>query len=157
MARGRIVRLAWVALVLVALDQAAKAAALAWLPPGRPVVIIPQLFDLRLVFNTGAAFSAFARWTYAPWLLLGISLAAVALALWLATGRTGRAKAAQVCLGLIAGGALGNFIDRLRMGRVVDFIDWHLGPLHWPVFNLADAGITVGAVYLGWLILRGRA
>jgi signal peptidase II len=72
-------------------------------------------------------------------------------------GRIGRRKAARVALGLIAGGALGNLIDRIFIGKVVDFIDWHIGGLHWPVFNVADAGITVGAVCLGWLILKGRA
>jgi signal peptidase II len=63
----------------------------------------------------------------------------------------------RVSLGLIAGGAVGNLIDRLTRGAVIDFLDWHLGPHHWPTFNLADAAITVGAAGLGWLLVRGRA
>jgi signal peptidase II len=146
-----------VALPLVALDQAAKLAALHWLSHGQPVAVIPGLFDLVLVYNTGSAFSAFAGWAYARWLFIAISLAAVVLALWLSGGKVGRQKSAQVALGLIAGGALGNLIDRIFIGKVVDFIDWHIAGLHWPVFNFADAGITVGAAVLGWLILKGRA
>jgi signal peptidase II len=155
--KGRIVRLAWVAVPLVVLDQLAKLAALHWLSFGRPVTVIPYFFDFNLVYNTGSAFSVFAGWAYARWLFIFISIVAVALAIWLAGGRLGREKAAQIALGLITGGAVGNLIDRIFIGRVVDFIDWHAAGLHWPVFNLADAGITVGAVYLGWLILRGRA
>jgi len=142
---------------LVALDQAAKLAALHWLSFGQPVTVIPGFFDLVLVYNTGSAFSAFAGWAHARWLFVAISLAAVGLAIWLAGGRMGRHKAARVALGLIAGGALGNLIDRIFIGKVVDFIDWHVGGLHWPVFNFADAGITVGAICLGWLILKRRA
>lgn len=155
--KSRIASLAWVALPLVVLDQATKIAALHWLPFGQPVTVIPGFFDLTLVYNTGSAFSAFAGWAYARWLFIVISMAAVALAVWLAGGRVGQHKAAQVALGFIAGGALGNLIDRIFIGKVVDFIDWHIGGLHWPVFNFADAGITVGAVCLGWLILKGKA
>jgi len=155
--KGRIASLAWVTVPLVVLDQATKLAVLHWLSFGQPVTVIPYFFDLNLVYNTGSAFSAFAGWAYARWLFIAISLAAVALALWLAGGRVGRGKAAQIALGFITGGAIGNLIDRIYIGKVVDFIDWHIAGLHWPVFNLADAGITLGAAYLGWLILRGRA
>lgn len=131
--------------------------ALSYLSFAKPVTVIPGLFDLTLVYNTGSAFSAFADWEYARWILMAVALAAVGLAVWLVGGRVGQSKAARLALGLIVGGALGNLIDRVRFGKVVDFIDWHIGDLHWPVFNVADAGITVGAAYLGWLILKGRA
>lgn len=155
--KGRIARLAWVAIILIALDQATKMIALSYLSFAQPVTVIPGLFNFTLVYNTGSAFSAFADWESARWILIVVSLVAVGLALWLAGGRVGRGKAAQVALGLITGGAVGNLIDRVRLGKVVDFVDWHIGDLHWPVFNIADAGITVGAAYLGWLILKGRA
>jgi len=154
---GRMLKVAAAALFLVALDQLTKLMAESWLTFASPVTVIPYVFDLHLVYNTGAAFSAFAGWAGARWLFMAVQLAAVALAFWLARGTVGQTRLAQLALGLIAGGALGNFIDRARLGKVVDFIDWHLGDLHWPVFNLADAGISVGAVLLGWLILRGRA
>jgi signal peptidase II len=149
--------MAWVAVTLIALDQVTKMIAMHYLTFAQPVTVISGLFDFTLVYNTGAAFSAFAELKYTRILLMLVALCAVALALWLASGRVGQSKAARVALGLIVGGALGNLIDRIRWGKVVDFVDWHIGDLHWPVFNLADAGITVGAAYLGWLILKGRA
>jgi signal peptidase II len=149
--------MAWVAIILIALDQATKMVALSYLTYAQPVTVIPGFFNFTLVYNTGSAFSAFADWQHARWILMVVALAAVALAIWLVGGRIGQSKAARVALGLIVGGALGNLIDRVRFGKVVDFIDWHIGDLHWPVFNIADAGITVGAAYLGWLILKGRA
>ena len=155
--KGRIARLAWVAIVLIAMDQTTKMIALSYLSFAQPVPVIPGLFNFTLVYNTGSAFSAFADWESARWILIVVALVAVGLALWLAGGRVGQSKAAQAALGLIIGGAVGNLIDRVRLGKVVDFIDWHIGDLHWPVFNIADAGITVGAAYLGWLILKGRA
>ncbi len=61
------------------------------------------------------------------------------------------------CLGLIAGGALGNFIDRFFSGRVVDFIDIYIGPYHWPAFNLADSAITIGILIILVSSLRKEA
>ena len=144
---------------VIALDQLTKALVVAHFAPGRTRVLIPHLLDLTLAFNRGAAFSFLAsadgwqRWLFTA-LAVGISAAlAVALA------RTPRgAWRSALPFALIIGGALGNLIDRLRLGRVVDFIlvhwrnDWY-----YPAFNVADSAITVGAVLLVWFALFGAA
>jgi signal peptidase II len=86
----------------------------------------------------------------APWLLSGLALAVViGLLFWL---RRSENAMMAIGLGLVIGGALGNVIDRLRYGAVVDFLDFHLAGWHWPAFNLADAGICVGA---GLIVVDG--
>jgi signal peptidase II len=83
---------------------------------------------------------------FGPWLIAGIAVAiALALMIWLA--RTRRVWPA-LAVGLIVGGAIGNVIDRARLGWVIDFIDIHAAGYHWPAFNLADAGITLGVAIL---------
>ncbi len=142
---------------VIALDQLTKALVVAHFAPGQTRVLIPHLLDLTLAYNRGAAFSFLAgadgwqRWLFTA-LAVGISAAlAVALA------RTPRgAWRSALPFALIIGGALGNLIDRLRLGRVVDFIlvhwrnDWY-----YPAFNVADSAITVGAVLLVWFALSG--
>ncbi|MBA1146515.1 lipoprotein signal peptidase [Ectothiorhodospiraceae bacterium WFHF3C12] len=137
-----------VALLVVFLDQATKLAAEAWLMPYRPVSVMPML-NMTLSFNTGAAFSflhdqsGWQRWFFAA-LALVVS---GALVVWLA--RLGRSFGWQgLGIALILGGAVGNLIDRLAYGHVIDFIDVYYGDWHWPAFNIADSGITVGAVIL---------
>jgi signal peptidase II len=110
---------------------------------------ITGFFNLTLVYNPGAAFSFLSTaGGWQRWMFSGIALAAVTLILfWLA--RLPRdARLSILSLGLILGGAAGNLVDRLRLGKVVDFLDFHYAGLHWPAFNVADAAITVGAVCL---------
>lgn len=135
------------ALAIVAADQATKALVLARFSPGEAVVVTPY-FNLVLVYNRGAAFSFLSD---APgWqtpLLVGFALVAMGVVgylLW----RSPERWILSAALGLILGGALGNVIDRLRFGQVVDFLDVHAGAWHWPAFNVADSAITVGAVLL---------
>jgi len=112
-------------------------------------VEITGFFNLTLVYNPGAAFSFLSTaGGWQRWMFSGIALAAVTLILfWLA--RLPRdARLSILSLGLILGGAAGNLVDRLRLGKVVDFLDFHYAGLHWPAFNVADAAITVGAVCL---------
>ncbi len=135
--------------VVIALDQWTKHLALANLQPFEPHVVIAGLLDWTLAFNSGAAFSFLAggdgwqRWLFAA-LAIGVS---TVLAVWLARLARGDWRNAAP-LALIIGGALGNLVDRLRLGHVVDFIDVHLGSAHWPAFNIADSAISVGAVML---------
>ena len=135
------------AVAVVAADQAAKA----WiigarrLVPGLPVDVWGPL-RLTLVQNSGVSFGLFhndAAWT--RWALAGFSLiVAVALAIW---ARRAERPVIGLSVGLIMGGAVGNLIDRVRFGQVVDFVD--VTRLHFPwVFNLADSAITVGIVLL---------
>jgi signal peptidase II len=140
-----------IAAVIVVADQVAKWAVLGSFAPGERRVLT-GFFNLVLVFNKGAAFSFLAD---APgWqtpLFVAFSLAAAVIVSVLLFRSPGRPV---FCAGLalILGGALGNVIDRLRFGQVVDFLDFHALGWHWPAFNFADSAITVGAVLL---ILEG--
>lgn len=114
--------------------------------PPRVIEIAP-FFNLTLGFNPGVSFGMFqSLFLERPLVLASINMAMVAgLLVW--AMRTGR-KADAVSLGLIAGGAAGNVLDRVRRGAVTDFLDFHLGGWHWPAFNMADLAITVGVALL---------
>ena len=134
---------------VLALDQATKALALASLDPaagGGPVEVAP-FFNLVLVWNTGVSFGMLAdAGGAAPWILVGLALLiAGVVAAWLARERRALPRFA---LWLVLAGALGNIVDRVRFGAVVDFLDFHLGGYHWPAFNVADSAIVIGACLL---------
>jgi signal peptidase II len=136
------------AATVLVLDQVTKFWAERALTLYAPVEIT-NFFNLTLVYNPGAAFSFLSTaGGWQRWMFSGIALGAAALIVfWLA--RLPRdARLSIVSLGLILGGAVGNLVDRLRLGKVVDFLDFHYAGLHWPAFNVADAAITVGAVCL---------
>ena len=144
----------WFALAaaIVAGDQVTKWLVLAYFENRFPREELTGFFNLVLVFNKGAAFSLFAQ--AAGWqtpLLAAFALGAAAIVSVLIVRNPGRGL---LCFGLalILGGALGNLIDRLRFGHVVDFLDFHALGWHWPAFNVADSAICVGAVIL---ILEG--
>jgi len=140
-----------IAAAIVVADQLAKWAVLGSFAPGERRVLT-GFFNLVLVLNKGAAFSFLAD---APgWqtpLLVVFSLVAAVIVSALLLRSPARAMSCAG-LALILGGALGNVIDRLRFGQVVDFLDFHALGWHWPAFNLADSAITVGAALL---ILEG--
>ena len=147
------------ALAIVAADQLTKALVLARFAPGERLEVTGFL-NLVLVFNKGAAFSLLAQ---APgWqtpVLAAIALAASAILSALIV-RNLHKRLLCTGLALVLGGALGNLVDRLRLGHVVDFVDLHVAGWHWPAFNVADSGITVGAAILileGFLGHEGRA
>ena len=110
-------------------------------------VAITPFFQLVMTWNRGVSFGIGNQggpWN--AWLLSGLALViVVAMLIWLRGAAT---PLAQIALGGIIGGALGNVIDRLRFGAVADFLDVHVMGYHWPAFNLADSAITVGAVIL---------
>ncbi|MDW2980928.1 MAG: signal peptidase II [Rhodanobacter sp.] len=140
----------WLSSAVIVLDQLSKWWALhALQPAGVPHPVIPGFLSWTLAFNTGAAFSFLAdgagwqRWFF---VLLALIIGAVLVA-WLA--RTPRRDwRTALPLALIVGGAVGNLIDRLHAAQVTDFIHVHFRQWSYPVFNLADCGITVGAVML---------
>lgn len=139
---------ALIALVIVVLDQVTKLAAEAYLTAYRPVAVFPQL-NFTLSYNTGAAFSFLHDQSgWQRWFFAGLAIAvSVGLLVWLA--RLGRQFGWQaLALALILGGAIGNLIDRLAYGHVIDFIDVYYGAWHWPAFNVADSAITVGAIII---------
>jgi signal peptidase II len=135
------------AIVLVA-DQLTKWLALTGLKPYAPEALMPFV-NLTLAFNTGAAFSFLADAAgWQRWLLIGIALAvSLYLLVWLKGLGTGQ-RLEAAALGLILGGAVGNLIDRVRLGAVVDFIDLHYAGWHWPAFNIADAAIVAGVLLI---------
>ncbi len=139
----------WLAALVLLLDQLTKLAVLQWLPFGYPgLPVVPHL-NLVHVYNKGAAFSFLAdqpgwqRWFFTLF-ALGVSSA---LLVWLRK-LPAAARWSPIAYSLIIGGALGNLIDRLAYGHVVDFIDFHVGQWHYPAFNLADSAICVGAVMI---------
>ncbi|HSX60396.1 MAG TPA: signal peptidase II [Tahibacter sp.] len=149
----------WLSTALVALDQWTKHVVLTHLQEGVPIPAIAGILNWNLAYNTGAAFSFLAdaggwqRWGFGV-LAVGIS---VVLTVWLS--RTPRRDwLTALPLALVVGGAIGNLIDRLRYGHVVDFIQVYHGDWAFPTFNVADSAISVGAVLLALLSLRsGKA
>ncbi len=135
-------------LLVVVLDQATKWLAEALLEPFRPVALMP-LLNLTLMYNEGAAFSFLANaGGWQRWFFAGFALVmTLALTLWLLRLDRGE-RATAAALSLIIGGAIGNLIDRVQTGRVVDFIDFYVANWHWPAFNVADSAITVGILLL---------
>ena len=137
------------AVLLGAVDQATKVWTVRNLPLFELREIVPGFFGLAHVRNTGVAFSLLSnldpRWVH-PFLILATVLALGAVLAYIAYLPGG--GAAPVGLGLILGGAIGNLIDRARLGYVVDFLDLYWRNHHWPTFNVADVGITVGVVLL---------
>jgi signal peptidase II len=132
---------------IVLLDQAAKWLVLARFATRAEALEITPFFNLVLAWNRGISFSLFhSEQAYAPLVLSGLALAISAgLVGWL--GRIAQRWPATG-IGLIVGGAVGNVVDRLRFGAVVDFLDCHWGEYHWPAFNLADTAITIGVIFL---------
>ena len=146
---------AGLAVVVIALDQLTKHWAVSRLP-GRPPFEVIGSLQFNLAHNTGAAFSFGADKGIGPW----VSLVAIVVVLGMALGMTSRFLLGAVAAGLVAGGALGNLADRafrgdagFMHGAVVDFIDLQW----WPVFNVADSAIVVGAVLLVVAGLRAPA
>ena len=144
----------WVGFVLAAvvigLDQYTKALATAELQYRVPVEITAW-FDLMLAHNTGAAFSFLASaGGWQRWFLAGVAMVvSVVVGIWL-TRLKHSERMLGIALGLVLGGGLGNLIDRVSLGYVVDFISWHYNDWYWPAFNIADSAICVGAVLLVW-------
>jgi signal peptidase II len=143
-----------VSAIVIAADQATKAAILATIREGEAVAVTP-FFSLVLTFNTGAAFSflsAASGWQ--RWFFVAIALAAAIVIVVLL--KRGGSAWYGAGLALILGGALGNLYDRLAIGRVVDFLLFHYAGWAYPAFNVADSAITVGAAILIFDSLRRR-
>lgn len=129
-----------VAAGLVLLDQAAKGIVERALSPGESREVVGGFFRLTHVQNPGGAFGLF-RESGAAFTVLSILAVALLLA---AAWRYPAAGRSRIAYGLVLGGALGNLIDRIRLSRVVDFLDFGFGDLRWPVFNVADIAVVVG-------------
>ncbi|MFA7382664.1 MAG: signal peptidase II [Desulfurivibrionaceae bacterium] len=144
-AASPIIPLAWL-LAVVVLDQWTKALIMANFAMFELLPVVPDLFNLTYLTNTGAAFGMLAG-APAIWrqvFFVGVALAALGVLAYSYRQFRSQGRIFAHAIGLIAGGAGGNLIDRLRFGAVVDFLDFYLGSHHWPAFNVADSAITVG-------------
>ena len=138
----------WISLLVIILDQATKLLADHLLQYASPVEIFP-MFNFTLLYNKGAAFSFLAdqagwqRWFF----VILTTLVSVFLVFWIHRLKS-RQLFQYVALALILGGALGNLIDRVIYGHVIDFLDFYYQRHHWPAFNIADSAISIGTVLL---------
>jgi len=148
--RNMIIGLVLAAVVMV-LDQLSKLWIVDRLTASSPSLHIADFFDIVLVRNRGVSFGLFNNDAAINGvlfsLLAAVIVAALLVWLWRAQGML-----LLAAIGLVVGGAVGNVVDRLRLGSVVDFLDFHLGAWHWPAFNLADAAICIG---VGLMIIDG--
>ncbi|MDH4333370.1 MAG: signal peptidase II [Desulfobulbaceae bacterium] len=140
-----IVPLAWL-LGVVILDQLTKELVMAYFGLYELQPVIPGLFNLTYLTNTGAAFGmlAGAQSVWRQVFFVGVAVAAIGVMFFSYRQFRSQGKIFAHAIGLVAGGAAGNLIDRLRFGAVVDFLDFYVGTHHWPAFNVADSAITVG-------------
>jgi len=135
------------AFILLLLDQFTKILILAYYHHGESTYVASFLNIVR-VHNSGAAFSFLAGGSgWQRWFFVGIAVAAVIFIVWMLWSHPGQ-KLFSFALALILSGAIGNVIDRLVHGHVIDFLDFHLRNWHFPAFNVADSAITIGAVCL---------
>lgn len=143
--------------VIILFDWITKQWAISSLEYMQPVEVIAGFWNWTLVHNRGAAFSFLASaggWQQWLFSALAVIISGVCIVMLKNTSRNDWRTALP--LALIIGGALGNLIDRIRFGYVVDFVHWYYGSFHWPVFNLADSAISIAAVLLIALSFRAE-
>ena len=143
-------------LVGVFLDQITKYLVVRELNIGDQIPVVPGFFNIVLTYNRGAAFGLFANMSLNfAWLFFILSsslvMGVVAYLWWRSPADH---DLATVGYSLIFSGAVGNLIDRVRLGEVVDFLDFHLKDFHWPAFNVADSLVCIGAGLLLWYIFK---
>ncbi|MBC8316444.1 MAG: lipoprotein signal peptidase [Desulfobulbaceae bacterium] len=146
--------LIFVAAAVIVADQLTKWWILAQFSLYETRIIIPGFFNLTSIRNTGAAFGFLAgnESGWRPWFFGIIALVALVAIVFLFRQYRDKGSLYAYALASIAGGAIGNLIDRVRFGAVVDFLDFYIGRYHWPAFNVADSAIVVG---VGLFLLAG--
>jgi len=135
-----------VAVSIFILDRVTKYIAVNCLIQGQSVQVVQNIFHFTLVQNSGAAFGLFRGGTT---VFVFLSLLVIAFIMLYAFKHKTKDMIASIALGLVLGGAIGNLLDRIRLGYVIDFLDFRV----WPVFNIADSAISVGATVLVLRIL----
>lgn len=144
--------------IIIILDQITKFLVDINMSLHQSIEIIPNFFNLTYIRNTGAAFG-FLAGDRSPGRLIFFALfsfIAIGCLIYLLKSLRPGHKIAILSLSLILGGAIGNLIDRLRQGEVIDFLDVHWHNWHWPAFNIADSSITIGVILLFYQIIRKR-
>lgn len=136
-----------VAVIVATLDQISKAVVFGYMTEQASVIQVTSFFNLVVAWNTGVSFSMFNDLgNLGVYVLSGFALVvAFFLLCWL---KNEKSRYMQIALGMVIGGAVGNVIDRVRLGAVFDFLDVHINTHHWPAFNLADSFICIGAVMI---------
>ena len=150
-------RLIIIAGIVVILDQITKELIMNTLPVSRSLSIIPGFFNLTHVQNPGGAFGFLAQQSdlVRKFVFIFISILAAGMVLWFYKKTPESHPFLAAGFALIFGGAVGNLIDRIRFGSVVDFLDVYAGSYHWPAFNVADSAITIGiAIFVFHLLFR---
>ena len=141
----------WVAMIasmVIILDQLSKYAVIKRFFLHESVKVIPGFFSLTYVRNPGAAFGILAGASGAWRTVFFITVSLAALAVLTTLVHKTAERLPLIAYALICGGAVGNLIDRVRFGEVVDFIEWYYRSYHWPTFNIADSAITAGVALL---------
>ena len=139
---------------VIVLDQVTKAIVLRQLRPYTPVEVGGDFFRLTFIYNTGAAFGLHLG-DASRWVFMALAAVAVVVLWFMFRGTPWRDKLRLIAIASVTGGAIGNVIDRVRSSRgVVDFLDFGVGEVRWPVFNVADIAVTVGALLLAFSLWR---
>ena len=148
MLKNKYIKLVVIAGLVVILDQITKALVLQYLTLHQNITIIPGLFDITHIHNPGGAFGFLAGISskLRSIIFLFVSSLAVGLIFYFYIKTPPNLPWLSAAFALIFGGAIGNLIDRLRFGVVIDFLDFYIGNAHWPAFNIADSAITVGII-----------
>jgi signal peptidase II len=144
-----------IAPLIVIFDQVTKILILKLVPLHKSLTVIPGFLNITHIQNAGVAFGIFSQKSsnMKQLLLMAASLMAVCLIFYFYHKSAQESRIMMASFALIFGGAVGNFIDRARIGRVVDFIDVYIGDMHWPSFNVADSAISVGVVVLMFFVI----
>ena len=147
---GKVKLVVLLVIAIVALDQASKAIVDRTMPLYHSIPVIDSLFSLTYIRNTGAAFGVLARSgeLFRRTFLIGFSIAAIGFIVLMLRRLPQDEKLLTAALGFILGGAIGNLIDRLLYGEVIDFLDFYWADHHWPAFNVADSFITIGVLVI---------
>ena len=157
MSRKAKISLAWVAIIVVA-DQITKQIVDRSMPLHHSIPVIDGFFNLTYIRNTGAAFGIFSGSAAAfrlPFLII-FSLIAIGFIVTMLRRLKKDEIGLITALSFILGGAIGNLIDRIVYGEVIDFLDLYWGRYHWPAFNLADSFITIGVVITLYYLIKAK-
>jgi len=144
---GIALQVIWIAIIVAIIDQISKILVVSSLKPHDSIPIIQNIFHITYVQNTGAAFSVLRGRTY--FFILVSSLMIIAI-IYFAQRIPRNKKLLRLMLGFVLGGAVGNLIDRIRLGFVVDFFDFRI----WPVFNVADSAVVVGMIVVAYCLIN---
>jgi signal peptidase II len=154
---AKYLKLACVAGLVIIIDQITKALILNFLPLYSSMEVVPGFFNLTHIHNPGGAFGFMSNLSssFINTIFLFVISLAVCLIFYFYINTPKKYSLLSTGFALIFGGAIGNMFDRIRFGKVVDFLDFHIGNFHWPAFNVADSAITVGIViFLFHLLFR---